>query len=167
MFDNEQGKRKMALGISHYAYRNTVLEDYHSECIKMDMSFYKKIYRIVYTKLKNAKLLHKYIENYSEEKLESKEDLDRLLNNVPEDLRFKFMRYLSEVLFGSMCGVEWDLAETLECNLNGKSLANYVLAGNFLECCKNGAILNDKTMRYINKDIHNRIYTLLINGYFS
>lgn len=40
MFNSEQGKRKMALVISHYAYRNTALEDYHSKSIMMDMLFY-------------------------------------------------------------------------------------------------------------------------------
>lgn len=88
---------------------------------------------------------------------------------MPEALKFKFMRYFIEVteLLREYFEASWDPAQTIDCNLDCGSLANYVLLGRFLECCNNGAILNDKTMCYINKDIHNRIYTLLINGYFS
>ena len=74
MFNSEKKKKKMALVISHYAYRNTPLEDYHSKSIMMDMLFYKKIYKIVHTKLKKVEILHKYIENYNIEKIETKGD---------------------------------------------------------------------------------------------
>ena len=127
MFNSEQGKRKMALVISHYAYRNTPLEDYHSKSIMMDMLFYKKIYKIVYTKLKKVELLHKYIENYNIEKIETKGDFENLLNTVPEELRFKFMRYFSNIItiihynFGS----DWDSAELLDYNINNKGATNF------------------------------------------
>lgn len=55
MFEDNQEMRKMALAITHYAYRNTSLEDYHSECIKMGKPFYTKVYNIVYKKLKKVK----------------------------------------------------------------------------------------------------------------
>lgn len=88
---------------------------------------------------------------------------------MPEELRFKFMRYFSNIItiihynFGS----DWDSAELLDYNLNNKRATNFVLSGRFLECCQKRAILDDKTMCYINKDIHNRIYTLLVNEYFN
>lgn len=79
------------------------------------------------------------------------------------------MRYFSEVaeLLREYFESNWNPAQILDCNLDGSSLANYVLSGHFIECCKNGSILDDRIMCYINKDIHNRIYTLLVNGYFS
>lgn len=52
MFNGEQGKREMAYIITRYAYRDTALEDYHSKSIVMDMLFYKRIYNIVFSKLK-------------------------------------------------------------------------------------------------------------------
>ncbi len=169
MFNSEEGKREMAYIITRYAYRDTALEYYHSKSIMMDMLFYKKIYNIVFAKLKKVGLLHKYIENYQVDELKNKEDYENLLATVPEELKFKFMRYFIEVteLLREYFEFSWDPAEIVDCNLYGKSPAYYVLSGHFTECCKDGAILDDKTMCYINKDIHNRIYTLLINGYFS
>ncbi len=169
MFNNDEGKREMAYVITRYAYRDTALEDFHSISIKMDMSFYKKIYNIVYAKLKKVSLLFKYIENYQADELKNKEDYEKLLDTIPEELKFKFMRFLSEVyeLLQQYFEFGWAPAKIVDCDFNGKSLAKYVLSGRFIECCKNGSILDDKTMCYINKDIHNRIYTLLINGFFS
>lgn len=169
MFNDEQGKRKMAYAITRYAYRNTALEDYHSKSIMMDMSFYKRIYKIVYAKLKKVGLLNKYIQEYQGDMLENKENYEILLNTVPEELKFKFMRYLGEIvgLVLEYHETDWDSAKILDNTVNSKSAATYVLSGHFLECCKNGAILDDKTMCYINRDVYNRIYTLLINGYFD
>ena len=67
MFNDNQGIKRMALAITHYAYRNTALEDYHSKNVEMGMSFYKKMYNIVYKKLRTVKLLHKYIDKYTSE----------------------------------------------------------------------------------------------------
>ena len=166
MFNTEEEKRKLALSITLYAYRNTKLEDYHSENVRMNAEFYKKIYGIVSSKLKNVKLLHKYVENYSG-KLESKDDLNTFLNTVPEELHFKFLRYMPDIIWGMTCGTNWSPAELVTPPKARQSLANYVLAGEFSECCGNGEYLDDKTMCKVNKDVHNRVYTLLIKGYFS
>lgn len=86
MFNNEEGKRAMAYIITRYAYRDTALENYHVKSVIMDMSLYKKIYNIVYAKLKKVSLLHKYIESYKVTQLKSKEDYENLLNTMPEGL---------------------------------------------------------------------------------
>lgn len=46
-----------------------------------------------------------------------------------------------------------------ECTLNA-----YILEGEFLNACVNNVRFNDAAMKRINKDIVNRVYTLLING---
>ncbi|MDE6656661.1 MAG: hypothetical protein K2J85_06705 [Anaeroplasmataceae bacterium] len=166
MYNSEAGKRKMALAITHYAYRNTFLEDYHSESKRLDMNFYNELYSIVDEKLRNVLLFHKYIEGYPKEQI-NKADIEDLTATVPEELRVKFLEYLLDILFHSNFGSDWDTAEILECNLNGECITDFVLSGHFLECCKNGEILSDKIMCYINKDVHNRIYTLLLKDYFS
>lgn len=128
----------MALSITHYVYRNTRLEDFHAECVQMDRNFYRIIYNTVRTKLKNVR-----------------------------ELQLKFIRYLQDITFGLFFGTNWDTAVQAEKIRANQSYANYVLAGKFNECCQNGCLLNDATMRIINKDVHNRIYTLLTGGYFN
>ena len=167
MFNSEEEKRKLSLAIVHYAYRNTVIEDYHSYGIKMDMNFYKKIYKIVHTKLANVKNFHRYVNLF--DATGRKEDFENIIKLVPEEQHFKFMRYFADIMYmyKDQFGWEWEPAKLIDVNLDNKSYANFVLSGNFLESCKNGIILDDKTMCYINKDINNRIFSLLINGYFD
>lgn len=167
MFNDEKGMRLMALSLTHYVYRNTAIEDYHSEGVTMDMEFYKKIYNIVYRKIKKVKQFHKYIRNYSGTQLKTLDDLDAILKTVPEEYHLSFINYLQDILFGFKMGVDWEPANKIDTILQGKSEATFILSGKFIECCQNGCILDGKTMYHINKDIHNRIYSLLLNGYFD
>lgn len=169
MFNDDKGMREMALAITHYVYRNTAIEDHHTNNVRMDMQFYKKIYNLVYKKLNTVKALHKYIADYPSAAIKRKEDYQGLLKSVPEEYQFKFIIYVQDIfeLIINKFGLAWQPAQEIACDLKDKSLANYVLSGCFLESCKNKAILDDPTMCYINKDINNRIYTLLINGYFN
>jgi len=166
MFNTDDELRKVALSLTHYVYRNTKLEDYHADCVTMDGIFYKKIYAIVYKKLANARQLHKYVANYPE-RIESKEDFESLLKTVPKDLHLKFISYLQELLWGLTFGTQWDAATVCAPIESSQSGATYILGGRFKECCALGCRLDDKTMCYINKDIHNRVYSLLVNGYFD
>ena len=167
MFNSEDGKRKMALAITHYVYRDTALENYHSKDIVMDMAFYQKIYRIVYAKLKNVKRFHPFIDEFKE--IKNKDDHDALMQSVPEELRFKLIVYTNDIFYEitERCDVNWDKAELIDVQIRGNGLATFVLSGKFKECCEKNCVLVDRTMCYINKDIHNRIYSLLVNGYFN
>lgn len=169
MFNTEDSKRTLALVITHYAYRNTVLENYHAENTKMDMEFYKKIYKVVYTNLKKVALYNKYTYKLPDGQHATKAQLDEILKEVPQKHLFKFLNYFRTIIntIDYKFGSAWDKAQELPCDLNGKSPARYVLEGHFLECCQAGAFLDDQTMCYINKDVHNRIYTLLVNGVFD
>lgn len=167
MYNDEKGRRIMALSITHYVYRNTRLEDFHAECVQMDRNFYRIIYNTVRTKLKNVRELQRYIDSFPDADLTNKATLDKLINSVPKELQLKFIRYLQDIMFGLFFGTNWDTAVQAEKIRANQSYANYVLAGKFNECCQNGCVLNDATMRIINKDVHNRIYTLLTGGYFN
>lgn len=89
------------------------------------------------------------------------------MQTVPEILQLKFIRYLQELVWGFNYGMQWDKAKIVASISEKQSLASYVLSGKFSECCRNGNCLDNKTMCEINKDIHNRIYTLLVQGYFN
>lgn len=167
MYNDDKGRRAMALSITHYVYRNTRLENFHSECVYMDKNFYRLIYNTVRTKLKNVKEMKKYIDAFPDVDLNNKNELEKLISSVPEELHLRFIRYLQNIFFGLYFGAEWDDAILIEKIRKNQSCANYVLAGKFSECCQKGCVLNDENMCVINKDVHNRIYTLVINGYFN
>lgn len=169
MFNKEAEKRIMAKSITHYVYRNTLIEDYHSQRIKMDMKLYKKIYKVVCIKLKEVKKFHPYIYN-SPQKFPDLKDMRNCLiviNSVSEEAKLKAIKYCEAIWLNMFYGTSWEVAAKLDINSNMKYEAAYILEGHFIECCKNGEILDNKTMCYINKDIHNRVYTLLVNGFFD
>lgn len=167
MYNDDTGRRIMARSITHYAYRNTKLEDYHAENVKMDKVFYRTIYNLVRVKLNNVRLLQRYLDEFPCENINKQEDFNELMKSVPEDLHFKFLKYFQHIMWGQFYGSHWDAAECVTEIADGQSYAGYVLAGKFLECCNDGVFLDDAAMRVINKDVHNRIYSLLIGGYFN
>lgn len=57
----------------------------------------------------------------------------------------------------------WDAPIQLE-NVNKNNLADFLLEGKFKEHCHKNSQLNDSIMKQLNKDIYNRVYTLLINN---
>jgi len=107
-----------------------------------------------------------YIENHHPA-IVSKEDFESLLKTVTKDLHLKFISYLQELIWGLTFGTQWDAATVCAPIESSQSGATYILGGRFKECCALGCRLDDKTMCYINKDIHNRVYSLLVNGYFD
>lgn len=167
MYNDDKGRRAMALSITHYVYRNTRLEDFHAECVHMDKNFYRMIYNTVRTKLKNVVDLQRYIDSFPDAVLNNKDTLYKLINSVPKELRLRFINYVQYIMFGMTFGSNWDAAIKSEKIRKNQSCANYVLAGKFNECCQKGCELNDAVMCVINKDVHNRIYTLLVCGYFN
>ena len=57
-------------------------------------------------------------------------------------------------------GTQWDKPVFLDAAIN-EDYTGFILEGNFKECCDKHRKLNDETMRYVNKDVCNRIFTLL------
>lgn len=169
MFNDENGRKKLALSITHYAYRNTSqLENFHAGDPKqMNQTFYRTIYNVVYSKLKNVQLFQRYIDDFPKQSLDSQEDFNSLMDTVPEHLHLKFINYIKDIYFEFAYGKFWDAPEFVSPIKEGQSAAKYVLGGTFADCCKNNTLLDNTAMRNINKDVHNRIYTLLISGYFN
>ena len=166
-YNSDNGRRSIAKSIVHYAYRNTKLEDYHAACVKMDKNFYRIIYSIVSKKLNNVRIFQRYLDEFPCELINEKTEFDELMKTVPEDLQLRFIRYCQNIMYGLAFGINWDSAHRLEGIAEGQSYANYVLGGKFYECCNSGCVLDDETMCIINKDMYNRIYTLLVDGAFN
>ena len=148
-------KEHFAIVLTLFLYRNTIIEDFHCKNIKMDEKLYKTIYGVVY---RGYKLL-----------AENKRILEILLSDRPI---FTFVKELNEkklnvrvaqgifVLLPSNPG--WDKPTKLDIEIP-KSKVKFILDGEFKKCCNEGCYLNDDIMCRVNKDICNRIYTLLIN----
>ena len=152
MNTNENFLRKLALSITHYAYRNTELEDYHSENVVMDMDFYQTIFKIVDSKIENVKKYTKYL---------------TLGLYVSEEERESVSEYVRHLDFNCRYGSGWDQAKLLDEIPENTDYTQYILSGEFLKACKSNFELDDDAMCKINKDIHNRIFTLLVKGYFD
>ena len=159
MFVNEWDGRRTARNYAHYIYRNTDFENLHSEGIKMDMTTYEFMKKIV------KKQINKWNRNY--DIMYCITGVDNCVEKFdPLNLWRKrdFIRFYDEMRFLNIgnWGYNWDEAVELEKPTNN-DLAEYILSGTFLEFCKSGAKLTDSTMRELNCDIHNRVYTLVVN----
>lgn len=158
MLVNEWDGRRTARNYTHYIYRNTDFENLHAEGIKMDMTTYEFMKKIM------KKQINKWNRNY--DIMYSITSVDNCVEKFDQSNLWKrdFISFYDEMRFLNMgnWGSNWDEAVELEKPTNN-DLAEYILSGKFLECCKNGAKLTDSTMRELNRDIHNRVYTLVIN----
>lgn len=151
-------ERQLANCYTHYIYRNTIIEKFHTERRCLNSILYKKMYRVVYNRVKKVNKYSKYL--YL---LDCGENMSQELDKIPEDSVMSVIRFIKDIVFNSYMGHNWDEAEALD-ELPDNGIASFILSGKFKECCNNNEKLSDQTMYYINKDIHNRIYTLIING---
>ena len=148
--DNEVVIQRKALCLAHFLYRNTIIEDYHSEGVTMDLQLYEEIKSIVKQGLKlineNAGILDSIFEQKDKEKI----------------IRSANLPIVREVIFNMLMGNDWD-APTLLVYNGSDAPENYILDGVFLDFCKLHKPLSDTNMKILNKDIHSRIYTLIKN----
>lgn len=158
--------RKLARAITHYVYRNTKIEDYHSENVVMDLNFYKKVYKQVYAKMVKAERFTKYIIGFARREKEGKSLGAEAFNLIKEEDVAGFVPFYKQINWNSLFGKSWDEAELIDVKVSG-TLARFILDGEFKKHCFSGSHLDDNAMKEINKDIHNRVYSLLINGYFD
>lgn len=157
----QMDKKILAKSIAHYVYRDTKLEDFHSRSIFMNKEFYSTVYKIVYRK---TQIVKKYL-NYIYE-IKNIYDIKALIIKYNLSKPLEFYRFAYTIFCGLLSGSDWNDPQPLT-DTPTKSIASYILNGHFKECCNNHKILDDSTMCYINQDIYNRTYTLLINGYFD
>ncbi|MDE7406044.1 MAG: hypothetical protein K2M89_04155 [Clostridiales bacterium] len=167
MYNSDNGRRSIAKSIAHYAYRNTKLEDYHAACVRMDKNFYRVMCGIVSKKLNIVRIFQRYLDEFPKDFISEKTAFDELIKTVPEDLQLRFIRYCQNIVYGFAFGSNWDTAQRIDGIKEKQSYANYVLGGKFLEYCNAGYVLDDKAMCIINKDVYNRIYTLLVDETFN
>ena len=156
-FDNP---RKYALAITHYVYRNTdIVENNHCRNIVMDMAFYRAVYRSVKRK---AEEVVEFKAALSE--VEATQSPESVAALVPEERRLSFLRYLLAMMENARSfGGDWDAPNPVEEEV-GERYVTFLLGGVFREKCLEHARLNDDAMRAINKDLYDRIYTLVIKG---
>lgn len=164
-------KENMARSIVHELYRNTsFIEELYDSQQKMDMNMFKPIKHTIQNGLKRHMTIYPMISP----------DVATTNNNVVEAYGLKGMhiisRYILLLLSNTMFGQDWDeptlvsdddqsvLARNL-INANPTEYAElfaiFLLSGKFRDHCMNGSIPTDEVMNEINKDIYNRMYTIL------
>ena len=143
---------QLTIGITHAVYRNTEIEDYHSNGRVMDKTLYKNTYTIVkrnISKLIDAKDL-------------MKEVLEKGITRPEEytHITLQGCRLLMDILFGIQCGSNWDPPHEIDILPEGDP-AKYLLNGVFINLCDGEHIFGDSVMKTINQDITNRILMIL------
>lgn len=149
--------REKALIYTHIIYRDTDLEDYHAKSKRMDTDFYDVIYKVV---SKNVRKIKRNQNTLA--KIANLEEFQKVVETMYAARSVELTHFAMEIYEYSVAlpGVGWDDAVLFESDKQN-GISEYILAGHFMECCQNNAVLDDKTMKYINKDVHNRIYTLI------
>ena len=147
----------MAIGLVHQVYRNTDVENYHSEDRVMNEKLYEDVYNIVDEQMKVV--------------LDNLVVINVLVGEIDEEVLYVVNKY----------GYDEEFDKSLEWNLNMGKLWNkpkllnlspvdddytkFLLDGEFKKNCNGKNTLDDKMMKKINIDITNRMYTLLVDGY--
>ena len=153
--------QKLAIGLTHVIYRNTAIEDMHSVKAQMDKKFYDDAYlyfkQMIDIADRNKDIYRMYMVDNSEELLTQKLKNPETTPDAKE--------IIAGIYFYSL-NSEWDIP-TLCSDEPTDDKTDYMLRGKFKEHCEKSSKLNDKVMCEINKDICNRIYTLLYKGYFN
>ena len=153
--------QKLAIGLTHVIYRNTAIEDMHSVGAQMDKAFYDDAYYYFKQMMdiadRNNDIYKMFLADNGEELLTQK------LNNSETSSEEK--EIIAVIYFYSL-NSEWDIPTLCSDELI-EDKTEYMLKGKFKEHCDKGSKLGDRVMCEINKDICNRIYTLLYKGYFD
>lgn len=142
--------------LSRMIYRDTKIEDYHSDRVILGMDIYNDMVKVVDKNVKKVQRYHHKMIN-----IQTERDADAQLCLMSSSERNEFRQYVSAFNFLSKCICNWDPPEKLKLLSSPKDLSRFILNGHFIECCQKHHVLSDPIMCYINKDIYNRIYTLM------
>lgn len=159
MIINETSNDKLAICYTHLAYRNTDLEDFHAKGDKLGKRLYNRMYKIVSS---NFERIKKYKQKLID--IKSIEEMKDFIKNADSSQK-EFVDFIADMAFNSQMGYGWDNPVEIQIEQEINDVAAFVLAGKFMECCEKQLALSDDIMCYINKDICNRIFTLLQNNY--
>lgn len=159
MLIQEINTQNLSVAIAHYVYRNTRIEDFHSEDAVMNASLYALMHDIVERKIACARRFLPLLRS-----IETPEAWNEAADKLHSAERAKeFACFSAEVLFRMNSNAGWDAAKETE-QPKDEALADYILGGAFTRGCREGWHLTDDVMCRINRDINDRIYTLLIYG---
>lgn len=153
---NSISMEDQAFYLSRIIYRDTKIEDYHMDCVILEMEVYDDMVKVVDRNVKKVQRYHRKMIN-----IQTETDADAQLYSMPSSERNEFIQYVFAFNFLSKSFCNWDPPQKIELFVLPEDLSKYILNGHFIECCRKHHILTDSTMRYINQDIYNRIYTLM------
>ncbi len=150
-------------------YRNTILEDIHSNGTPITDEVREEIINELVTAIYMVSNMHPLIE-------QDIDNIEECILNMPEDVNEWIVTYLREMTFADACSSQWDAPSEVEkaifeelddelCELDSDDwpevIANFVLAGQFSHNQENNVVLTDSVMADMNRDVHNRMFTVL------
>lgn len=153
---NSISLENQAFYLSRYIYRDTKIETYHQENVALSMELYKEMIGIVHENIRKVQRYHNIMLA-----LQTEKDVDTQLPRMSPAERNEFILYVSYYNFLSKCLCNWNPPEKIEMLSLPQDLSAFILDGHFRECCNKHSVLTDPVMCYINKDVYNRIYTLM------
>lgn len=159
MIINEISNEMLAICYTHLAYRNTDLEHFHSKGDKLGKRLYNRMYKIVNFNLDRIK---KYKQKLID--IKSIEEMKDFIKNADSSHK-ESVDFIADIAFNLQMRYGWDNPVEVQIEQEITDVAEFVLAGKFMECCEKQLVLSDDTMCNINKDVCNRIFTLLQNNY--
>ena len=156
--DRKLNMESLAIGLSHTIYINTdFIENSHAKVALMDDRFYDDVYSVVAAGIEDMKRYWFGLENLCQFSIS---EIANTMFATPIGM-YKNAEYISTVIFGILCGSQWDSPIELEEEITN-NWAEYVLSGEFKKHCDGKTHFGDDAlMAEINKDIYNRIYTIL------
>ena len=150
-------------------YRNTILEDIHANGTHITDEVREEIINELVTAIYMVSNMQPLIE-------QDMDDIEECILNMPEDVNEWIVTYLREMTFADACSSQWDTPSEVDeaifeelddelCELDSDDwpevIADFVLAGQFTHNQENNIVLTDSVMADMNRDVHNRMFTVL------
>lgn len=150
-------------------YRNTILEDIHANGTPITDAVREEIIDGLVMAMNMAYNMQPLIEM-------ELDDIEECILNLPEDVTSWITEYLRDMLFADACSSQWDAPSEVDreifeelddelCELDSDDwpdvIADFVLAGKLTYNQENNVVLTDTVMADMNRDVHNRMFTVL------
>lgn len=167
MFNTEDEKQKLAHYLVYYVFRSqdSVIE-LHGKEVSLNLKIYKRIYDSVRARMKRVLEFHWALESLKGDTL-GELNIEQLANEFSTRRRHQFVTYVQTIIFNSYKKLNWDTPEAIKPPRAGKVLVGFLLAGEFKDSCIRGEKFDNEAMKRINKDICNRMYTLILSSKLS
>ncbi len=159
MIVNDLPEERLANILTQYVYRTPEVEAFHRKKAVMDEALYAKVFRVVSSNLR------KIARNHGRLVSTELKDLPSVVEEMSPARRTEFLRYMQAIAF--YCLIQPQTEERAPALLvaeQPKENAAFLLGGAFRDGCDRGLPLDDEAMDRIEKDILDRMYTLLRLG---